>query len=148
MFFPRLNLRSGAGTVGMLLFIGMAGMHCFESFDGIGFEGHCRSDDDLRRSSWLFEGATCVDGRAQCTNGKPFCWNIREIGGQDEVIATCFGPCIECPDFKGACIVRDPVTRKLEHICVHKDSECWDLGYYIPMDSIQKGCPELRPDCL
>ena len=111
------------------------------------FRGECSEDADLRTPRNFWEGAICVDGHAQCPDGRPFCTRIAAFDDQNRIIRTCTGPCIECPNHGGACAFYDKTTEEISYICVNSMLDCWDNYDYLPLDSITEGCPLQSADC-
>ncbi len=109
--------------------------------------GTCAEDADLRTPYNFYEGATCVDGVAQCPDGQSFCQRIARFDDNDRVIQTCTGPCIACPGHRGACIALDHDTNQLYHFCADTFTDCWDDGYFLLLDSATERCPLMTPDC-
>ncbi len=111
--------------------------------------GECSDDDDLKEPPNFWEGAICVDGHAACPDGRPICLRFYDdpVVEQDQLLATCLGPCIECPDNQGACISRTP-EKGLRYKCASSPTDCWEeMFYWVRLDSLTKGCPTMSPDC-
>lgn len=111
------------------------------------FFGECSEDADLRTQINYHEGAICVDGHAQCPDGRAFCQRIAAFESQNEIILTCTGPCIECPNHGGACAFFDNETHEISYICVNSVLDCWSNHDYLPLKSVKEGCPLQTPDC-
>lgn len=129
-----------------LILLGSLAASCLEPrYD----DGECSEDADLRKLGNYYEGASCIDGKAQCPDGRAFCKRLAwfEEFASDQVIETCIGPCIECPNHGGACMIRNPETERIEYVCVHTKRDCWGVYSFIPLDSETEGCPTQSPDC-
>lgn len=110
-------------------------------------QGECGDDEDLKELGNLHVGAICVDGHAECPDGRPFCYAFHDYPVQDQLVPTCVGPCVECPDNKGACIYTTP-EKGLRYQCMSSASDCWEgVFYWLDLDSLTKGCPTMSPDC-
>lgn len=118
---------------------------CFEEEEY--YFGTCAEDSDLRTMSNFYEGAICVDGKAQCPEGLSFCYRIAAFDERDLLISTCTGPCLECPNDRGACLALDQITKKMSYLCVDTSTDCWTDSTFLPLNSDKKRCPLMTLDC-
>lgn len=132
-----------AGLGFVVLSFGWYTTGCFEQPY---YWGTCSEDADLRTQANYYEGAICVDGQAQCPDGRAFCRRIAHFDSRDELIHSCT-TCLECPDHQGACILFDEEAGTLTHICVPSRKDCWFRYGFFPLDSITEGCPLQSADC-
>lgn len=142
-------MKRGSYTLAWVWIMGLVAscqlIGCFEEEEY--YNGNCAEDADLRSPDNFYEGATCVDGRAQCADGQTFCERIAHFDDRDRVIQSCLGPCITCPDHKPACIALDRDTKQLYHLCVDTFSDCFQDQNFLALDSGQERCPLMTPDC-
>lgn len=131
----------------ILLGIVYGAVGCDFLFAPLYYWGSCGEDADLRTSHNYYEGATCVDGQAQCPDGRPFCRRIATFDDGQHLIHSCTGPCIECPNHGGACVFFNKDTLEMSYFCVESSRDCWSTAQYLPLDSITEGCPNQSPDC-
>lgn len=110
------------------------------------FYGECEDDEDLRLQYNYHEGAICVDGHPECPGGGPFCPRIKSFGDEDELIQSCTGPCIECPNEQTMCAIQDLKTKKYSFFCVESQKDCWSNDGDQIVDWKQ-GCPTQAPEC-
>lgn len=133
------------------LAIGILILLCTQTFAGCFFEHHdgsCDDDEDLRHPYNFYEGAICVDGHAECPDGKDFCYSQQTILGRSRIVSSCIGPCIECPKGRGACASWDDQLEDYIIVCVERESECWSQGTFLPIGAFKKACERAEPACL
>lgn len=137
-------------SIAWFVFMGIAAGNLLTSCtfaEEIYLYGECSEDADLRRPYNYYEGASCVNGRAQCPEGQTFCQRIANFEDGDRVIETCLGPCIECPGHGGACMDWDRETQEFSYLCADSFADCWQNQYFLVLKGRKEGCALMTEEC-